>query len=94
MLVFSTRQTVGGRSRGHATTETAQQRRELSVDGGGRVFQICMGRSSTKDGTVGGLGTVHSFQRREEDTSKIADGRRRGILQHPREKSVERPRRA
>ena len=83
--------TVGGRSRRRPEDQTTQQGRELSVDGGGRVFQVRLGDSpQEKDGTPNGLGPRDSVENEQEDASKTPDGRREGILQQTRGQSVER----
>ena len=86
---------MGGRSGGRAKTQERQQGYELSVDGGGRVFQVRLGRAhQTKDGTVDGPSARHAVQDQQENASKVTDGRRKGILQQTRDQSVERARHA
>ena len=86
---------MGRRFGGRAETQERQQGYELSVDGGGCVFQIRLGGThQEKDGTVNGPSARQSIQDQQENTSKVADGRRKRILQQTRDQSVERTRHA
>ena len=84
---------MGGRSGGRAKTQERQQGYELSVDGGGRVFQVRLGLThQTKDGTIDGPSSRHVVQDQQENASIVTDGRRERILQQTRDQGVERTR--
>ena len=84
---------MGSRFGGRAETQERQQGYELSVDGGGRVFQVRLGVThQAKDGTVYGPSAHHVVQDQQENTSKVTDGRRERILQQTRDQSDERAR--
>ena len=86
---------MGGRSGGRAKTQEREQGYELSVDGGGRVFQVRLGLTrQTKDRTFDGPCSRHVVQDKQEIASKVTDGRRKRILQQTRDQSVERARHA
>ena len=86
---------MGGGSGGCPTTKKTQQGYELPLDGGGRVFQIRLGRPhQTKDGASDGQGLRDGIQIQQEISAKVTDGRRERILQPTRDQRVERPRRA
>ena len=86
---------MGGRSDRRAKTQERQQGYELPVDGGGRVFQVCLGLThQTKDGTFDGPSSRHSVQDQQENASKVTDGRRKRILQQTRDQGIERARHA
>ena len=73
---------MGGGSRGRAETEETQQGYELSVDGGGRVFQNGLGHThQAKDGTPDSQGFGDVVQNQQENPAKTSDGRWERILQ-------------
>ena len=86
---------MGGRSGGRAKAQEGEQGYELPVDGGGRIFQVRLGLTrQTKEWTFDGPSVNHAVQDQQEIASKVADGRRKRILQQTRVQGIERARHA